>query len=64
MNSFRLLRSSGSDGISKVVNQFLASHPTYAKRQIEMKINEVSVKEKRGDDRHQVIAMFETRVTN
>ena len=50
----RLLRASGNDGISKVVNQFLVNHPTYAKRQIEMKINEVSIKEKRGDDRLQV----------
>jgi hypothetical protein len=50
----RLLKSSGNDGINKVIAQFLTNHPSYAKRQIEMKINEVAVKEKRGDDRLQV----------
>lgn len=50
----KLLKSAGADGISKVVTQFQVNHPTLAKRQIELKINEVAVKAKRGDDRSQL----------
>lgn len=52
----RLLKSSGSDGIHKVVKQFLANHPIYAKRQVEIKINEIASKAKHADDRLQACA--------
>lgn len=46
----RLLNDAGPDGISKVVDKFVANHPSIAKRQIEMKINEIAIKEKRSND--------------
>jgi len=46
----RILASSGPDGMSKVVNKFLEHHPHIAKRKLELKIAEISVKEKRGKD--------------
>ena len=45
----RLLDAAGADGIAKVVDKFLALHPTYAKRQIELKIYELATKEKPSD---------------
>lgn len=47
---FRLLQAAGPDGISKVVEKFIGSHPLFAKRQVELKINEIAVKEKREND--------------
>jgi hypothetical protein len=41
------LIDSGADGMSKVVDKFLENHPEIPKRQIEIKVNEVAVKEKR-----------------
>lgn len=46
----RLLKSAGPDGITKVVEKFVARHPVFAKRQVEIKIGELAVKEKKGDD--------------
>eukprot|EP00981_Chlorochromonas_danica_P005429 scaffold1091_cov164-Ochromonas_danica.AAC.52 len=46
----RLLKASGPDGITKVVEKFIGLHPLFAKRQVELKIGEIAVKEKQGDD--------------
>jgi hypothetical protein len=48
------LKAAGPDGINKVVDKFVLRHPLIARRQVEMKIWEVSVKEKRDDDTKQV----------
>jgi len=50
----KLLLSSKSMGISSVVAQFIAKHPTISKRQIELKIAEVAVKEKHEGDHTKV----------
>jgi hypothetical protein len=49
-----MLKKAGPDGVGKVVNEFTAVHPELSKRQTEMKIAEVAVKEKKGDDVKQV----------
>jgi len=46
----RIVSSAGSDGINKVVNTFMAMQGNVSKRQIEIKINEIAVKEKRPED--------------
>jgi len=50
----KLLVSSGAMGISSVVSQFIAKHPTISKRQVEMKIAEVAIKEKHEGDNTKV----------
>lgn len=44
----------GYDGITKVVAQFVAKYPTMSKRQIELKIGELAVKEKHEEDKGKV----------
>eukprot|EP00606_Chrysophyceae_sp_TOSAG23-5_P000848 GSChrysophyteH2.ASY1.ANO1.520.1 assembled CDS len=46
----KLLVASQAMGISGVVAQFVAKHPTISKRQIELKIAEIAVKEKHEKD--------------
>jgi hypothetical protein len=43
----RLLIAAGPEGISKVITPFVANHPQYAKRQVEFKMHEVAIKERR-----------------
>lgn len=50
----RLIRDAGPEGVSRVVEKFSAIHPSYAKRQVEIKINELAIKEKRPNDTKQV----------
>ena len=45
----KLLLKAGPDGISKVIAPFVAAHPEYAKRQIEFKMHEIGIKEKRPE---------------
>jgi hypothetical protein len=45
-----MLVASGADGINKVVDKFIERFPNYSKRQVEIKINELALKEKRNDD--------------
>ena len=40
--------------MSKVVNEFTANHPEISKRQTELKVFEVAVKEKQAEDTKQV----------
>ena len=49
-----MLKRAGPDGMSKVVNEFTANHPEISKRQTELKVFEVAVKEKQADDTKQV----------
>jgi len=46
----RYIVAAGYDGITKIVAQLIESHPVLAKRQVERKIMEIAVKEKRADD--------------
>jgi len=46
----RIVSTAGSDGINKVVTTFMAIQGNVSKRQIEIKINEIAVKEKRPED--------------
>lgn len=46
----KMLVASGPDGIHKVVDKFLEKFPQYSKRQVEIKINDLAVKEKRETD--------------
>lgn len=48
----RLIQGAGQDGINKLVTTFLSTHPNVSKRQAEIKINEVAVKEKRAEDKY------------
>jgi hypothetical protein len=48
------LKKAGPDGMSKVVNEFVSAHPEVSKRQTELKIFEVAVKEKRSSDVKQI----------
>ena len=48
------MKSSGPDGINRVVDKFVLKHPSIARRQIEIRINDISIKEKRADDVKQV----------
>lgn len=50
----RMLKRAGPDGMSKVVNEFTTNHPEISKRQTELKVFEVAVKEKQHDDTKQV----------
>lgn len=45
-----IISVAGPDGVSKIIDKFLEKFPTFSKRQIEIKINEVSVKEKREEN--------------
>lgn len=49
-----MLKRAGPDGMSKVVNEFTNNHPEISKRQTELKVFEVAVKEKQQDDTKQV----------
>jgi hypothetical protein len=44
------LVTSGPDGINKVVEKFTEKYPLFSKRQVEIKINELALKEKREED--------------
>ena len=44
----------GYDGINKVVNQFVTKYPNVSKRQTELKIAEIAIKEKREEDKGKV----------
>jgi hypothetical protein len=46
----QLVAESGAEGVSKITEKFIVDHPGLAKRQIDIKINEVAVKEKRDGD--------------
>jgi hypothetical protein len=46
----KLIAKAGMDGIQKVVIPFVAAHPSLAKRQVEMKISEIAIKERRHPD--------------
>ena len=43
-----------SDGVLKCVGRFMIKYPEFAKRQVELKINEIAVKEKRANDAKQI----------
>lgn len=45
-----MIKEAGPDGVSKVVEKFVGNHPNFAKRQVELKISEIAVKEKRAND--------------
>merc|ERR1712196_333515 len=45
-----LIAEAGADGIQKITLPFTEKYPNISKRQCEMKISEVAIKEKRGDD--------------
>ena len=47
---FRMIKEAGPDGVSKVVEKFVEKYPNYAKRQVELKISEIAIKEKRVND--------------
>jgi hypothetical protein len=49
-----MLVKAGYDGITKVVTQFVAKYPHISKRQTELKIGELAVKEKQDDDKGKV----------
>lgn len=51
---FRLLVEGGPDGISKIIERFIDVHPSYSKRQVEIKINEIGIKEKQANDTYKV----------
>ena len=51
-----MLKRAGPDGMSKVVNEFTTNHPEISKRQTELKVFEVAVKMKQGDDTKQVMS--------
>jgi hypothetical protein len=53
-----MLKRAGPDGMSKVVNEFTTNHPEISKRQTELKVFEVAVKEKQHDDTKQVRNTF------
>lgn len=42
----RIVAASGVDGMGRIVNKFVAQHPDVSKRQTEIKVNEIAVKEK------------------
>jgi SLIDE len=46
----RIVHQAGPVGVEKLVTKFLFSHPEIAKRQVEKRINEISVKVKREGD--------------
>lgn len=48
----RIIVDAGPDGVAKIVTTFIAKHNYVSKRQVEIKISEVAVKEKRGDDKY------------
>lgn len=51
--SYRILQAAGPDGINKVVATFLGIHGhTMSKRQVEIRINEMAVKEKHPGDKY------------
>lgn len=45
-----LIAEAGADGIQKITLPFTEKYPNISKRQCEMKISELAIKEKRGDD--------------
>jgi len=45
-----LIIAGGCEGIQKIIAAFTDSHPHVSKRQVEMKINEIGIKEKRPND--------------
>lgn len=49
-----IIAHAGPDGVSKIIEKFLEKFPTFSKRQVEIKINEVGVKEKREENNMKV----------
>ena len=54
---FSHLVAAGADGVRKVVENFLVYYPSYPKRQVEIRIYEIAVKEKRGQDSNKVMPL-------
>jgi hypothetical protein len=50
----RTIVASGADGMTKIVLKFVDLHPSVSKRQVEIKINELAIKEKRATDTQKV----------
>lgn len=50
----KMLVKAGYDGITKVINSFVAKYPHMSKRQTELRIIELAVKEKHEEDRGKV----------
>ena len=53
-----MLKRAGPDGMSKVVNEFTTNHPEISKRQTELKVFEVAIKEKQAEDTKQVTTRY------
>ena len=51
----RLLKAAGADGIGKIINAFYANHPHIPKRQVELKIADIAIKEKRPGGADKII---------
>jgi hypothetical protein len=49
-----MLLAAGTEGVAKVVTKFVELYPAVSKRQTEMKITEIAVKEKRASDSQKV----------
>ena len=41
----RIINTAGPDGIQKIIKLFVEKHPSIPKRQVEIKINEVAIKD-------------------
>ena len=52
---YRLLKAAGADGIGKIINAFYANHPHIPKRQVELKIADIAIKEKRPGGADKII---------
>ena len=50
----KILIDNPSDGLHKCVSKFMLKYPEFTKRQVELKINEIAVKEKKANDTRQV----------
>eukprot|EP01041_Mallomonas_annulata_P005791 gene5791-11693_t len=53
-----MIVKAGTDGINKIITQFVAAYPSMSKRQIEKKVSEIAVKERRGSDTAKVWHML------
>jgi hypothetical protein len=45
-----LIVEAGGDGIAKIIEKFIEMYPEVPKRQVDIKINEMAFKDKRGND--------------
>jgi hypothetical protein len=50
----KMILKGGTDGINKIIVQFVDKYPTMSKRQVEKKVMEIAVKEKRGSENTKV----------